>query len=196
MKKVLSILCIVFLFFSISGIHANENDSQNLDPWLGVFHDSLNSGYSNSIAQPPLKEAWVFESDYGQRSSLSGSSVIYNGILYTQFMTNIQGRTSEIIAVDMENGEEIWRTEIEGRLVRGCPVISTDNEMIYTASTDGYASRSSSKGNSLINAIYLEDGEINWTTKIDGAIFSSIFYGDGGLYVNPLFVQEVIGKDW
>jgi len=174
-------------------VKANEPDEFGIDPWLSIFHDSQNTGFSNSILQPPFEESWVFEGEGGQYTRFGEGSAIYNNVLYVQNISNMRGSSSELVAIDLEEGEELWRAEVDGRLAFGKPAIAPDLELIYIATSDGYGEKGT--GQSWVSAITF-DGDVEWSEDVQGAIFGSPLYADDGVYVQTLYAKKVEGKDY
>jgi outer membrane protein assembly factor BamB len=174
-------------------VKANEPDEFGIDPWLSIFHDSRNTGFSNSVLQPPFEEAWVFEGEGGQSSRFGEGSTVFNNVLYVPNMPNTRGSSSELVAIDLEEGEELWRAEVDGRLAFGKPAIAPDLELIYIATSNGYGGKGT--GQSWISAITF-DGDIEWSEDVPGAIFGSPLYEDDGVYVQTLYGKKVEGKDY
>jgi len=189
---ILVLLCGITLTFNYS-VKANEPDEFGIDPWLSIFHDSRNTGFSNSVLQPPFEEAWVFEGEGGQSSRFGEGSTVFNNVLYVPNMPNTRGSSSELVAIDLEEGEELWRAEVDGRLAFGKPAIAPDLELIYIATSNGYGGKGT--GQSWISAITF-DGDIEWSEDVQGAIFGSPLYEDDGVYVQTLYGKKVEGKDY
>ncbi|HOW03485.1 MAG TPA: stalk domain-containing protein, partial [Caldisericia bacterium] len=189
---ILVLLCGITLTFNYS-VKANEPDEFGIDPWLSIFHDSQNTGFSNSILQPPFEESWVFEGEGGQYTRFGEGSAIYNNVLYVQNISNMRGSSSELVAIDLEEGEELWRAEVDGRLAFGKPAIAPDLELIYIATSDGYGEKGT--GQSWVSAITF-DGDVEWSEDVQGAIFGSPLYADDGVYVQTLYAKKVEGKDY
>jgi len=189
---ILVLLCGITLTFNHS-VKANEPDEFGIDPWLSIFHDSQNTGFSNSILQPPFEESWVFEGEGGQYTRFGEGSAIYNNVLYVQNISNMRGSSSELVAIDLEEGEELWRAEVDGRLAFGKPAIAPDLELIYIATSDGYGEKGT--GQSWVSAITF-DGDVEWSEDVQGAIFGSPLYADDGVYVQTLYAKKVEGKDY
>jgi len=189
---ILVLLCGITLTFNYS-VKANEPDEFGIDPWLSIFHDSRNTGFSNSVLQPPFEEAWVFEGEGGQSSRFGEGSTVFNNVLYVPNMPNTRGSSSELVAIDLEEGEELWRAEVDGRLAFGKPAIAPDLELIYIATSNGYGGKGT--GQSWISAITF-DGDIEWSEDVPGAIFGSPLYEDDGVYVQTLYGKKVEGKDY
>ena len=189
---ILVLLCGITLTFNYS-VKANEPDEFGIDPWLSIFHDSQNTGFSNSILQPPFEESWVFEGEGGQYTRFGEGSAIYNNVLYVQNISNMRGSSSELVAIDLEEGEELWRAEVDGRLAFGKPAIAPDLELIYIATSDGYGEKGT--GQSWVSAITF-DGDVEWSEDVQGAVFGSPLYADDGVYVQTLYAKKVEGKDY
>lgn len=189
---VLAFLCGITFTFNY-GVKANEPDELGIDPWLSIFHDAQNTGFSKSILQPPFEEAWVYEGEGGQDTRFGEGSVVYNNVVYVPYMTNTRGSSSELVAVNLEDGEELWRAEVDGRLAFGKPAIATELNLIYIATSNGYGSKGS--GDSWVSAITF-DGDVEWSENIQGAIFGSPLYADDGVYVQTLYAKKVEGKDY
>jgi outer membrane protein assembly factor BamB len=191
--SVLVLLCAITFTFS-GGLKANEPDEQGIDPWLGIFHDSQNTGFSDSIAQPPFEEAWTFEGETGQYTRLGEGCAVYNNVVYVANMPNTRGGSSEVIAIDINSGDELWRTEIDGRLSFGKPTIAPDLGLLYVVSTNGYGPKGS--GESFVSAISLDGGDVEWSEKVQGAVFGSPLYAGDGVYVQTNYGKKVEGKDY
>ncbi|MDD4664003.1 MAG: stalk domain-containing protein [Caldisericia bacterium] len=203
MRKVYGILLVLMiftgsLFISFAGFSAeNEVDLLGNDPWIGYGHDQNGSCYSKSMPQVPFVESdnWPFETDGGSRSLLSGGTVIYNGILYTQYMSDIQGDTSEVIAINIDNNEELWRAELEGSSAwKMAPYIDVEKSVLYVASgRRGLYKKEGSQGRgaSTVTALSLEEGEEIWKTGIQGTLSGGLVYENGGVYVKSIFAKEI-----
>lgn len=189
---VLIFLCGITFTFNY-GVKANEPDALGIDPWLSIFHDAQNTGFSNSILQPPFEEAWIFEGESSQYTRFGEGSAVYNNIVYVSNMPNTRGSSSELVAIDLEEGEELWRADIDGRLAFGKPAIAPELELIYIATSNGYGQRG--VGESWVSAITF-DGDVEWSERVPGAIFGSPLFADDGVYVQTVYGKKVEGKDY
>ncbi|MCK5848115.1 MAG: PQQ-binding-like beta-propeller repeat protein [Caldisericia bacterium] len=198
MKRIISILisfCLVFGVFigenAFGENGAKKVDSLGNNPWVTIAHDSMMSGMSLSELGEDFEEAedWPFDSDAGSGAMLGRGSIIYDGILFVQLNSDLRGSSSEVIAVEVDSGEEIWRTEIDGRLAFTAPVIDEELGLIIAAATNGYAEKGS--GETLISALTLEDGEVEWTSTSTGAISCPLTISDGAVYFKAIFGKPI-----
>jgi len=185
--SVLVLLCAITFTFS-GGLKANEPDEQGIDPWLSVFHDAQNTGFSDSIAQPPFEEAWTYERESDSGRFVSKASV-YNGVVYAPYSANPNGQECYLIALNIEDGEELWRSDDLGaRFLIGTPIVDPENGVIYVATTTGFGLGGSTK----LFALNLKDGTEEWSSDtINGSVQSSFIYADGGIYLTTAFVKQI-----
>ncbi len=200
MKKVLAILIVFVLagFSMVSGGFSNstnstqQNDSFGYDAWLSMLHDSSGSGFSNTRLEAPLEESRQSPFELGASSTafFSGGTAIHDGIMYVQFASNPRGGSSEVIAIDIEYGEELWRTEVQGRLTLNmCPVVVPELDMVYVSATNGYG-KVTDNPKTFITGLSLEEGMVEWETQIAGAVFSAIQYHDEGVFARGMFSKD------
>jgi outer membrane protein assembly factor BamB len=179
---------------AFSEIGNNAPDGTGIHPWLMYSHDAYGTNYSPKNLGDEFEEAmdWPFDSDAGSAQSLGTGSVAYDGILYSVLYDGSRGgQSAELIAIEMESGEEIWRAETENRLSISCPAIDPVLGHIYVASTDGFGPKGS--GSTVITAFTLEDGEEEWVGEATGAISSPITTSEGFLYFKTMFA--LMGED-
>ncbi|MCE5223942.1 PQQ-binding-like beta-propeller repeat protein [bacterium] len=203
MKRVCGVLLVLMIFtgclsFSLTGFSAeNEADLLGNDPWIGYGHDQNGSCYSKSMLKAPLVETdnWPFEAEGGSRSFLSGGTAVYNGILYTQYMPNTQNDTSEVIAINIEDNEELWRTELDGGYAWSvAPYIDVENDVLYVATGKNkmfIKEGPQARGTSKVTALSLESGEEIWQAGVQGTLSGGLVYENGGVYVKSIFFKEI-----
>jgi len=203
MKRVYGVLLVLMIvagsfFFPIAGFSVeNELDSLGNDPWIGFGHDQNGSFNSKSMLKLPLAESenWPFETGGGSRSFLSGGTVVYDGVLYTQYMPNIQNNSSEVIAINIESNEELWRAELEGGFAWSvAPFVDVENKLLYvsTGRNAMFAKEGpDGRGASFVAALSLEDGEEIWKVGIQGTLSGGLVYEDGSVYVKSIFFKEI-----
>jgi len=199
MKKVISLL-VVFIF-SIALLSTNKPvkattfvDDNGVDPWISIFHDSSGTGYTPSDVVPPLKEtdSWPYETGGGQRSWLGGGVVVYNGILYTSYMPDFGGSTTEVIAIDIETAEEVWdnKAQVQGSFAFGKgPVLDIERKLLYIASSKNVLPQKGVKVG-YVTALNLEDGSEAWTVEVQGVISGGPVYAENGIFVKSIFFKD------
>ncbi len=195
MKRFISILLAFILVAGLSlSVNAssdfarNDADETGINPWLMYGHDYYGTGFSPKELGEEFEEAmdWPFDSDAGQSQSLGNGSIAYNGILYTSLFDGSRGgNPTELIAIEIESGEEIWRQETAHRLSYSCPAIDPDLGLIYVASTDGIGPKGT--GSTTVTAFTLEDGEEEWTNEAREAITSPITVSNGYIYFKTMY---------
>ena len=201
MKRLLSVILAVCLGVSVSvvsNVYAemdlNSIDNMGNDPWLSYGHDYMATGASTSELGEDFEESedWPFDADAGNAQSLCRGSVAYNGILYTALYDGSRGgNATELIAVEIETGEEIWRQEAAERLSMSTPVIDPDLGLVYVASTGGFGTKGT--GSTVVSAFTLEDGDEEWSSEATGAVSSPLAICNGYIYFKTMFAM--IGEE-
>ncbi len=204
MKRFTSLMIAFLLFFGLflsvnasSGMNPNPEDPMGNDPWLTAYYNGKMSAMSHTELGEEYEESpdWPWDSDAGRSQMLGDGSVVYNGILYTQYMSNLQGSTSEVIAIELETGEEIWRSEVDGKYAfSGAPAI--DEYLGLVIVSTGHAFVAKGAGNATqVTALTLEDGDIEWSTSLVGTASGPVTISDSAVYVKSSFAKDVEDED-
>jgi outer membrane protein assembly factor BamB len=203
MKRFTSLTIAFLLCFALllsvnasSGMDPNPADPTGSDPWLTAYYNGKMSGMSHTKLGEEFEESpdWPWDSDAGSNQMLGDGSVVYDGILFTQFNSDTRGSSSEVVAVELESGEEIWRTEVDGRLAFGAPAIDDGLGYIIVAASGGYSPKGGGS-ETYVSALTLEDGEIEWTSSVEGAVSCPLSVNDGAVYFKVIFVIDVSDDD-
>ena len=162
MKKIISVLLLMFSLFSYPGYAESEN--------VEMFRGSSElTGVYNSKAVSSLEKlSFVFQTNGAVRSS----PVISGGILY------IGSNDGNFYALNDKSGEELWKFETKG------PVTSTaavyDNTVWFT-SRDNY-----------LYALQAKDGKELWKFKMGGDLIIKIIRITGiSIYLLQIFITGI-----
>lgn len=207
MKRILGLILVLLMTVSIVGINgltfAEPNtDEAGIDAWISKYHDAQGTGYSSSNLVFPLKEAdgWPIEVGSGQRAFSGCGTAIHNGVLYTQFMNDFGGSASDVIAYSVEDGEELWRVQVEGGSAWGMtPAIDVEKGILYVGSArPGLFQKEGvdARGVSYVTALSMESGDEMWSAGIQGTISGSPIYAEGAVYAKSIFFKDTEDKEY
>ena len=143
---------------------SEEKKSGTFSDWPLFRGDAEMQGVSPENLSGPLELAWSYESgedDGKRRPPIEASPVIQDGIIYVGTLG------SEFLALNLEDGSEVWKVETEGPT--SAPAAVYDG-IVYFGDTYGF-----------VYALDAKTGEQVWQHETDGKI-------EGG--VNILISEE------
>ncbi|MFH1459664.1 MAG: PQQ-binding-like beta-propeller repeat protein [Candidatus Omnitrophota bacterium] len=139
MRKIIFVLLILFLC-SRQGFCAD---------WPMFRKDSVHSGQSTELLQPPLSLKWKFEI----KEKIISSPCVYQGKLF------IGARDNNLYALDAKTGSLLWKYSSDG-WIDSSPAAAGDK--VYFCSRDGY-----------LYCLNIASGDLVWKYKTGGNDLSS-----------------------
>jgi outer membrane protein assembly factor BamB len=211
MKKTFSIfvtfamLLSLLVFSPMTSFSQNELDQMGFDPWLNYHHDSHGSKFSRSDLQLPIEEAKgsPFEMGGGRTSFLSRGVVVHNGVYYTQYMPDIAQTSSQVFALDVESGDELWSVDLEGSSAWStAPCIDVESQLLYVGvGRRGFFVKEGEKGRgtTMVYALSMEDeGDEAWSVGVQGTYSGGMVFDpdDRALYVRSIFFKNITDGEY
>ena len=139
--------------------------------WEQYGHDATRTGYS--IINGPASNNLLYYEEFS--GPIVSSAAVVDGMA---FVTTHSGATDAIYALDMKNGEVVWRYPQIGYLP--APVSSSPAVM------NGVVFFGTEAPDSRIYAIDAYTGTVRWVSNLTGGIFSSPAVADNRVFIGTL----------
>lgn len=198
MKRILSLLLVLFLSISVFGMAGPVFgepvlDQSGNDAWLSMFHDARNSGMSASDMKMPLEDGFLWERE-GASGFVSAAPAIANNIAYVPYQMDGRARKASVIALDISSGEpeELWRAEFDG-LLRISPTLDLEKGFLYVASTTGFGKKADNTSTT-VYCFSLEDGSEVWNANVAGASFTGLCLDNGKIFLSTFWSAAKVNK--
>lgn len=165
-------LILLFIVFSFSGLNLTYNNiaaaqsiHQEEDQNVAVFKANANrTGYFNEDgpSNDNVKKLWSFETD---NRRIEASPVVFNSTLY------LGARGDHLYAVDIETGNEKWRSDSTG-FFRSSAAVS--DSLLYIGNADRHL------------YAFKPDSSVKWTFETDGRVFAAPLVVENRVYFGSI----------